>query len=832
MKRRGINSEFIIIEGASQNNLKNISLKIPKNLISVFTGVSGSGKSSLAFDTIFAEGQRRYLESFSTYARQFLQNFERPKFEKITGLAPTIGIGQKFIYKNPRSTVGTLTEIYDYLKLLFSKCGVQRCFVCGKEVKQYDANTIVKEVLKNPPGSRLFIFSPYLHFKGCDYTELFKEIQREGFVRARIDGQIVELHPNIRLNHKEKHRIDIVIDRILLKDGIEERLIDSIETGLHFGRGKIIVMSENRDCFYSEEPYCSLCNINYLSLSPQIFSFNSPAGMCPSCNGLGFLSNFEFERECYFCNGTRLRKEALSVYFAGVSMGEILRMPVQKLLSIFNDFSYQGNLKTIADELIKKITNGLKFLTKLGLGDIFLSRAASSLSAGEFQRCKIVSQLGSEISGVIYILDEPTVGLHPRDIKNFIEILKYLKDLKNTVIIVDHDKEIISNADYIVDFGPAGGKDGGKIVFSGTPSSFKRCKKSLTEKYLKGELSIPVPQKRRKVTDWIKIKGASENNLKNIDVDIPLNVFCVVSGVGGAGKRTLIMKILYPYLINLLSDSKKRLENVKSIQGGSQIKEVINIDQEPIGGNLRSNPATYTGIFDDIRILFSKTKQARLYGYLPSRFSFNLKGGRCEKCEGAGILKVEMQFLNDIYVQCDECNGKRFNPHTLRVRYRGYNISQILDLTVSEAIEIFDNVWKIKRILKIMEDIGIGYIKLGQPSTSLSGGEAQRIKISKEVSKKEGRGTLYIFVEPSRGLHFDDINKLLNIINKLIDMGNSLLMIENNLDIIKNADYIIDLGPEGGEDGGMVVAVGTPEEIMENQNSLTGKYLKKYLRRN
>ncbi|MCF7794341.1 MAG: excinuclease ABC subunit UvrA [Candidatus Cloacimonetes bacterium] len=937
----------IYIKGAQEHNLKNIDVRLPRNKLIVITGVSGSGKSSLAFDTLYAEGQRRYVESLSAYARQFLGQMEKPKIDYIEGLSPAISIEQKAASKNPRSTVGTVTEIYDYLRVLYARIGKQYCYNCGDLVGAQTVDQLTDHILENKPGTRLQVLAPIVQNRKGEHIEELEEARKEGFVRVKINGKMRDLSEDIKLDKKSKHNIEIVVDRIGLKEGIRSRLFDSVETALRLTDGfiKIDYVDEKREENLSESNSCSRCSIGYPQLSPQHFSFNSPVGMCKTCNGLGttmeldpdlivpdkklsimqgavvpwgnlskkksswqikklkaisheydfslqtpwnelpkqiqalilhgskgrrikfewqtfsgngtFFSKFngviptlrrrmndtksEYMRRYYMqfignkpcpdCDGKKLRKESLAVKINDKTIDVITKMSISEAINFFHNIELLGNDKIIAEEVLKEINNRLSFLVNVGLHYLSLERSAPTLSGGESQRIRLASQIGSSLVGVMYILDEPSIGLHQRDNKRLINMLLHLRDLGNTVIVVEHDEEMIRTADQIVDFGPRAGIYGGEIIYQGDLKGIIQDKNSLTGKYLSGKLKIDVPESRQKADFRIlKIEGAGQNNLKNIDVEIPVGLFNCVTGVSGSGKSSLINQILYPATAKLLNKSNVKVGAHKSIEGLENFDKVINIDQQPIGRTPRSNPATYIKLFDPIRQLFSNLPASKLRGYNPGRFSFNVKGGRCESCGGAGVRQIEMHFLPDIFVTCETCKGLRYNKETLAVKFKGYSISDILNLDVQEALEVFDKIPKIKKKLLTLQEVGLDYIKLGQASTTLSGGEAQRIKLSRELSKTSTGKTLYILDEPTTGLHFDDIKKLLKVLQKLAALGNTIVVIEHNLDVIKCADHIIDLGPEGGDNGGKIVAAGTPEEVAGNKNSFTGKFLKKVLK--
>ncbi len=934
----------IIIKGAKENNLKNIDVEIPRDKLVVLTGVSGSGKSSLAFDTIYAEGQRRYIESLSSYARMFLGQMEKPNVESIEGLSPAISIDQKTTSKNPRSTVGTVTEIYDYLRLLYARIGVPHCPICGREIKQQTVDQIVDSVLNLPEGTKFQILSPVVRGKKGEHTKELANALKAGFVRARIDGEVTELYENMKLPKTYKHTIDIIVDRLVVKEGIRTRLADSIETTTQHSGGNVIIdVIGDKEYLYSLNYACPEHGISIDELSPRMFSFNNPYGACPTCTGLGtflkvnpdlvipnknlsisegaicasgwgkadsgsiaamyytaigkeygfdlktpikdipkeglnvilygtthkmkmtrstfygsgtYMSEFEgivnnLERrykettsdwsrweieqvmtasQCPDCNGTRLKPEILSVTVGNKNISEFCDMSISKAIEFIDNLNLNGKEKFISESILKEVKDRLNFLKSVGLEYLTLSRSSGTLSGGESQRIRLATQIGSMLMGVVYILDEPSIGLHQRDNDKLIETLKRLRDLGNTLIVVEHDEDTMHNADYIVDIGPGAGIHGGEVVCAGSVDDIVKCKESLTGAYLSGERKIPVPSIRRKGNgDILTIKGAKENNLKNIDVEIPLSCFTCITGVSGSGKSSLINEILYKHLANELNGAKKPVGKFEEVVGLEYLDKVINIDQSPIGRTPRSNPATYTGVFTDIRELFAQTQEAKMRGYNSGRFSFNVKGGRCEACQGDGIIKIEMHFLADIYVPCDVCKGSRYNRETLEVKYKGKTISDVLEMTVEEALNFFDSIPKIKRKLQTLYDVGLGYIRLGQSATTLSGGEAQRVKLSTELSKRSTGKTIYILDEPTTGLHTADVHKLIDVLQKLVDNGNSVIVIEHNLDVIKTADNIIDLGPEGGDKGGKIIAKGTPEEVSKNNKSYTGKYLKKIL---
>jgi len=935
-----MSKEYIVIKGAKEHNLKNIDLVLPRDKLIVFTGISGSGKSSLAFDTIYAEGQRRYIESLSSYARQFLGMMEKPDVEYIEGLSPAISIDQKTTSKNPRSTVGTITEIYDYLRLLFARVGKPHCYICGKPISQQTVEQMVDEVLKLKEGTKIQVLAPVVRGRKGEYQKLFEDLRRSGFARVRVDGIVYELEEEIRLDKNKKHNIDVVVDRLIVKEGIESRLAGSIETALQLAGGIVNVsIVDGDEIVFSQNFACVDCGVSYEEITPRLFSFNTPYGACPTCTGLGYLQkvdpdllipdksipigqvtingwnftetnsyarmileslakeyNFSLNtpvekldkkildiflygtgeekikiytpRGIYFakyeglvnnlerryketqseyvkqeieeymstftcpdCQGKRLKKEALAVLIEGKSIADIADMTVLQAKEFLQSLNLKGKDRVIAQPVVKEILARLDFLIDVGLDYLTLSRSASTLSGGEAQRIRLATQIGSGLVGVLYILDEPSIGLHQRDNHRLIKTLKKLRDLGNTLIVVEHDEDTIRSADFIVDIGPGAGEHGGRVVAAGTLGDIISCEESITGQYLSGKKRIEIPERRRKPDGrWLTIKGASENNLKNIDVSFPVGLFTCVTGVSGSGKSTLVNEILYKAASAILNKSKEKPGKFQEIIGLEHFDKVINIDQSPIGRTPRSNPATYTGVFDHIREVFAQTPEAKLRGYKAGRFSFNLKGGRCEACSGDGIIKIEMHFLPDVYVPCDVCKGKRYNRETLEVKYKDKTIADVLEMTVEEALEFFKNIPRIKSKLQTLYDVGLGYIKLGQPSTTLSGGEAQRVKLATELSKKATGRTLYILDEPTTGLHMDDVNKLIAVLQRLVDMGNTVIVIEHNLDVIKVADYIIDLGPEGGDKGGEVVVCGSPEEVAMCERSYTGMFLKEILK--
>ena len=918
----------IVIRGARQHNLKNIDLEIPKNRLVVITGPSGSGKSSLAFDTIYAEGQRRYVESLSSYARQFLGVMEKPDVDLIEGLSPAIAIDQKTTSKNPRSTVGTVTEIYDYMRVLWANIGKPHCPVCGRLLEGLSAHEILEKIAEKYSGKRIMVLAPVVRGRKGEFRDLMRNIDRMGYRRVKVDGElrrIIEVPP---LEKNKKHDIDIVIDRLTLEEEERARLLTDIEKALELTNGlvKIEEVESGKEELFSEKLVCPDHGFSIPELSPRLFSFNSPYGACPSCKGLGVKweidvgllvdeeepaiyafriaesslfsyikfpvanvlrklginprtrfkdlpkrvknillygtdQEFEFEgivkhlerrfleeeservregieefiveKPCPACGGSRLREEALAVLIEGKSIWDVVDMPVSKAKEWIDSLPSKLGEKDliIGERLIKEISERLGFLVNVGLEYLSLSRSATTLSGGEMQRIRLATQVGSKLTGVLYVLDEPSIGLHPRDTSRLINTLKELRDIGNTVIVVEHDPETIESADWVVELGPGAGKNGGEVVATGTVEEIKKNPRSLTGAYLSGRMEIPVPTKRRKPKGkFIRIIGAKEHNLKNIDVEIPVGLFVCITGVSGSGKSTLIYDVLYKYAKAEFYGSKEMPGEVEKIEGLEHFERVINVDQSPIGRTPRSNPATYTKVFDQIRDLFASTPEAKARGYKPGRFSFNVKGGRCEACQGEGVIKVEMHFLPPVYVTCDVCKGRRYNRETLDILYKGKNISEVLDMTVDEAYEFFENIPSLRRKLQLLRDVGLGYIKLGQPAPTLSGGEAQRIKLARELSKREKGRTLYLLDEPTTGLHMDDIKKLIDVLQRLVDRGNTVVVIEHNLDVIKCADWVIDLGPEGGDRGGEIVAVGTPEDVAQNPSSYTGMFLKKYLK--
>lgn len=935
----------IVVKGARAHNLKGVDIELPKNKLIVMTGLSGSGKSSLAFDTIYAEGQRRYVESLSAYARQFLGQMDKPDVDTIEGLSPAISIDQKTTSKNPRSTVATVTEIYDYIRLLYARVGKPYCPYHGIEIESQTVQQMVDRILELEERTKIQLLAPVISHRKGSHEKLIEDIGKKGYVRLRVDDEIVDVNEVPQLDKNKNHTIEVVVDRLVVKDGIETRLADSIETALELAEGNLTVdVINGEELKFSENHACPICGFSIGELEPRMFSFNSPFGACPTCDGLGqklkvdldlvipdknktlnegaiepweptssdfyptllkrvcevykinmdkpykkltdrqknilmngsgekeieftftqrnggtrkrkmvfegvvpnidrryhespseytreMMSKYMTELPCETCHGKRLSKEALSVYVGDYNIGEVVEYSIKNALYYFENLKLSDQDKSIADQILKEIISRLSFLNNVGLEYLTLDRSSGTLSGGEAQRIRLATQIGSRLTGVLYVLDEPSIGLHQRDNDRLINTLKEMRDLGNTLIVVEHDDDTMRAADYLVDVGPGAGNHGGEVVSSGTPNKVMKDKKSLTGQYLSGKKRIEVPEYRREITDRkIQIKGAKSNNLKNVNVDFPLSVLTVVTGVSGSGKSSLVNEILYKALAQKINKSKVKPGNFDEIKGIDQLDKIIDIDQSPIGRTPRSNPATYTGVFDDIRDVFAQTNEAKIRGYQKGRFSFNVKGGRCEACKGDGIIKIEMHFLPDVYVPCEVCDGKRYNRETLEVTYKGKNIADVLEMTVEEATHFFENIPKIKRKLQTLVDVGLGYITLGQQATTLSGGEAQRVKLASELHKRSTGRSIYILDEPTTGLHVDDISRLLKVLNRIVENGDTVVIIEHNFDVIKTADHIIDLGPEGGEGGGTIIATGTPEEIAQNKGSYTGQYLKPVLER-
>lgn len=827
----------IQVRKAAQHNLKKIDVNLPRDSLIVITGPSGSGKSSLAFDTLFAEGQRRYIECLSAYARQYIEQMEKPEVESIQGLSPSISIDQRTISSNPRSTVGTVTEAYDYLRLLFAKVGVPHCYRCGRKVQPQTREQILSRIGSVNAGEKVKIFASVVKGRRGEYHRLFERLRKKGFLRVRVDGQLSELDDDIVLARTKKHDVEVLIDEIRLGEDSLERLEESVDIALDMGKGDLLTLGEGgKDVYYSLSLLCPFCEISLPELEPRSFSFNSPYGACPRCHGLGFLhqtdewGDVELSEEiCPKCEGSRLREETLSVKLNAQNIFELSSLPVNRLNGVLNSLSFSGAQEKIAAGITKEIVSRLHVMEELGMPYLQLTRTTASLSGGEARRVRLAAQIGSPLRGVLYVLDEPTIGLHQRDNSRLISLLRDIKENGNTVIVVEHDEQTIRAADFILDLGPGAGERGGEKVAEGTLSQILSSGRSLTAQYLRGEKQILIPEHRREPKGWLTIFGATEHNLKDIDVRIPLGVMTIFTGVSGSGKSTLLYDILYKHLCNVFYNAKKKEGAFNSIEGIDQINKVISVDQKPIGRTPRSNPATYTGLFTPLRQLFAMTQESRVRGYSASRFSFNVPGGRCEECHGAGAKKIEMHFLPDVFVTCDRCGGTRYNKETLAVHYRSKNIADYLDMTVDLAFEYLKAHPGLKRKLGLLKRVGLGYIRLGQPAPTLSGGEAQRIKLTKELGRKDTGKSLYLLDEPTTGLHFDDVRKLLDVLNELVNLGNSVVVIEHNLEVVKYSDYIIDLGPGGGEKGGQVVVQGTPEQIAGERRSHTGKFLKKVL---
>lgn len=853
--------QFIVVRGSRVHNLKNLSVKIPRDSLSVITGLSGSGKSSLAFDTIYAEGQRRYVESLSTYARQFLTQVGKPDVDYLEGLSPTISIEQKTVGYNPRSTVGTVTELWDYLRLLYARIGKPFCYHCGDPIQSQSPQQIVDHILSMDEGSKLAILGPIVRERKGEYQKELLQLRQRGFVRVRIDGEVMDLSQDIALDKNKKHSIDVFVDRIIIKGDrgtLSTRVSESVELALKLGEG-ILILEEYKgdkvtESLLSEKFACRKCNISYPAPEPRTFSFNSPMGACPECDGLGINPNVRTDTEdseeeitdaptfheditpethpCPSCRGARLKIESLYYRVGGKNIAELADLPIDALTKIFAAFKLSERERLIAQKILREILDRISFLTEVGVGYLTLSRPAATLSGGEGQRIRLATQIGSSLVGVIYVLDEPSIGLHQRDNDKLIKTLKQLRDLGNTVLVVEHDRDTMEAADHIVDIGPMAGVHGGEVLVAGTLKEVSKHPTSLTAKYLRGELKIEIPKTRRPVDSrrLLTIKGAHQNNLKKIDATFPLGTFTCVTGVSGSGKSTLVVDTLYRLLGRHVYEMKIAPPKITGCSGLEHVDKVVDIDQSPIGRTPRSNPATYTGMFSFIRDLFAQLPEAQIRGYKPGRFSFNVKGGRCETCEGAGVTRIQMHFLPDVFVECEVCRGQRYNRETLEIKYKGKSISEVLNMPIEEALQFFDAVPWIKAKLTVMNEVGLGYLRLGQSSTTLSGGEAQRIRLSKELSRRGTGKTVYILDEPTTGLHFEDIRRLVEILQSLVAQGNTVVVIEHNLDMIKVADHIIDVGPDAGAAGGMIVATGTPEEIVKNTKSITGKYLAPYLK--
>lgn len=827
----------IQVKKAAQHNLKRIDVNLPRNSLIVITGPSGSGKSSLAFDTLFAEGQRRYIECLSAYARQYIKQMEKPEVESIQGLSPAISIDQRTISSNPRSTVGTVTEAYDYIRLLFAKVGVPHCYRCGRKVQPQTQEQILSRIGSVHAGEKVKIFASIVKGRRGEYHRLFERLRKKGFLRVRVDDQFRELDEDIVLERTKKHDIEVLIDEIHLGTDSQPRLEEAVDMALDMGKGNLLTLGVGgNDVYYSLSLLCPFCQISLPELEPRSFSFNSPYGACPRCHGLGFLTKSDewgdvelSEEICPKCGGSRLREETLAVKLNDHNIFELSALPVSRLNEVLNSLSFSVAQEKIAAAIKKEIVSRLHVMEELGMPYLQLTRTTVSLSGGEARRVRLAAQIGSQLRGVLYVLDEPTIGLHQRDNSRLIALLRDIRDNGNSVIVVEHDEQTIRAADFILDLGPGAGERGGEKVAEGAISNILSSDKSLTALYLKGEKRIVIPDHRRTPKGWLTIVGASENNLKNIDVRIPLGIMTVFTGVSGSGKSTLLYDILYRHLCNVFHNAKKKEGAFRSIEGIEQINKVISVDQKPIGRTPRSNPATYTGLFTPLRQLFAMAKESRVRAYSASRFSFNVPGGRCEECHGAGAKKIEMHFLPDVFVTCDRCGGTRYNKETLAVHYRSNNIADYLDMTVDEAFEFLKAHPGLKRKLGLLKRVGLGYIRLGQPAPTLSGGEAQRIKLTKELGRKDTGKSLYLLDEPTTGLHFDDVRKLLDVFNELVSLGNSLVVIEHNLEVVKYSDYIIDLGPGGGEKGGKVVVEGTPEQIARDKRSHTGRFLKRVL---
>jgi len=829
-------SGAIVIRGAREHNLKNLDVEIPRDKLVVITGLSGSGKSSLAFDTIYAEGQRRYVESLSAYARQFLEQMGKPDVDSIEGLSPAISIEQKSASHNPRSTVGTVTEIYDYLRLLFARIGRPFCFNCGEEITAQTVQQMVDAIRTLPEGTKFQVVAPIVRGRKGEYRKELLDMRRAGYVRARVDSQVVDLGEDIVLDKQKKHTIEVIVDRLVMKpgDALAKRLADSVETALKLADGLVGVLADDDQAtLYSEKLACIRCGISYPEITPRVFSFNSPHGACPACDGIGYAvtpgcpedDDFTLLELCPICKGARLKPESLSVKVGRRSIAEVTQLSVHGAADYFGSLKLTEREGFIAHRILKEIRERLGFLVNVGLDYLTLDRPAATLSGGEGQRIRLATQIGSGLVGVLYILDEPSIGLHQRDNRRLLQTLLRLRDMGNTVVVVEHDAETMRSADHIVDLGPGAGVQGGRIIAQGSPDAVMANSASLTGRYLRGDLAVRLPKRNRRPKRFVTAVGARKHNLKGITARIPLGLLTCVTGVSGSGKSTLVLEVLFHSLSQLLYHKKPKIDGCKELLGVEALDKVIDIDQSPIGRTPRSNPATYTGLFTFIRDLFAKLPESRVRGYKPGRYSFNVKGGRCEACQGDGLIKIEMHFLPDIYVTCEVCKGQRYNRETLEIKHKDRSIADILNMTVDEALEFFEHIPYIKAKLQTLHDVGLHYIKLGQSATTLSGGEAQRIKLSRELSKRATGRTLYILDEPTTGLHFADIQRLLDVLNRLVETGNTVVVIEHNLDVIRNADWIIDLGPEGGDDGGEIVAEGTPHELARVKRSYTGQVL-------
>ena len=827
----------IIIKGAREHNLKNIDVEIPRDKLVVITGLSGSGKSSLAFDTIYAEGQRRYVESLSAYARQFLEQMGKPDVDSIEGLSPAISIEQKSTSHNPRSTVGTVTEIYDYLRLLFARVGRPYCFQCGEEITAQTVQQMVDAIAAQPEGMKFQILAPIVRGRKGEYRKELLEMRKAGYVRARIDGKIVDLGEDISLDKQKKHTIEIIVDRLVMKtgDALMRRLADSVETSVKLTGGLVGVLTEDGHTrLYSDRLACIKCGVSYPEVTPRVFSFNSPHGACPACDGIGYAvtpggeeeEDFTLLEPCETCHGARLRPESLSIKLAKKSIAEVTKLSVRTAADFFLSLKFTDRELVIAHRILKEIRERLGFLVNVGLDYLTLDRAAATLSGGEGQRIRLATQIGSGLVGVLYILDEPSIGLHQRDNRRLLQTLLRLRDLGNTVVVVEHDTETMMAADYVLDMGPGAGSQGGYVIAQGTPQQIMGDPRSLTGQYLRGTQTVSVPQRQRKPRGTLSVVGAQKHNLKNVTARIPMGLFTCVTGVSGSGKSTLVLEVLFHSLSQLLYHKKPKIDGCKELRGVDGLDKVIDIDQSPIGRTPRSNPATYTGLFGYIRDLYSNLPESRVRGYKPGRYSFNVKGGRCEACQGDGLIKIEMHFLPDVYVTCEVCKGQRYNRETMEILHKGKSIADVLNMTVDDALEFFQHIPLIKTKLQTLHDVGLHYVKLGQSATTLSGGEAQRVKLSRELSKRATGRTMYILDEPTTGLHFADVQRLLDVLDRLVEAGNTVLVIEHNLDMIKNADWIIDLGPEGGDRGGEIVAEGPPKEIAKSKRSYTGQVLR------